>query len=87
MKFKNIWATVSWSSNPGIHSIINGVPAFTGPSSLAFDVAEQDLRNIENPLYGDRTQWLNDYAHTEWTIQEISQGIPIKHLTSKINLL
>jgi hypothetical protein len=58
------------------------VPAFTGPSSLAFDVAEQNLRNIENPLYGDRTQWLNDYAHTEFTVEEISQGIPLKHLTS-----
>ena len=84
MQFDNIWATVSWSSNPGIHSIINGVPAFTGPSSLAFDVAEQNLRNIENPLYGDRIQWLNDYAHTEYTIGEISQGIPLKHLTSKL---
>ena len=84
MQFDNIWATVSWSSNPGVHSIINGVPAFTGPSSLAFDVAEQNLRNIENPLYGDRTQWLNDYAHTEYTIEEISQGIPLKHLTSKL---
>jgi len=84
MQFDNIWATVSWSSNPGIHSVINGVPAFTGPSSLAFDVAEQNLRNIENPLYGDRTQWLNDYAHTEYTIGEISQGIPLKHLTSKL---
>ena len=84
MQFDNIWATVSWSSNPGVHSIINGVPAFTGPSSLAFDVAEQNLRNIENPLYGDRTQWLNDYAHTEYTIGEISQGIPLKHLTSKL---
>ena len=84
MQFNNIWATVSWSSNPAIHSVINGVPAFTGPSSLAFDVAEQNLRNIENPLYGDRTQWLNDYAHTEYTIGEISQGIPLKHLTSKL---
>ena len=84
MQFNNIWATVSWSSNPAIHSIINGVPAFTGPSSLAFDVAEQNLRNIENPLYGDRTQWLNDYAHTEYTIEEISKGIPLKHLTSKL---
>jgi hypothetical protein len=84
MQFDNIWATVSWSSNPGVHSIINGVPAFTGPSSLAFDVAEQNLRNIENPLYGDRTQWLNDYAHTEYTIEEISQGLPLKHLTSKL---
>ena len=84
MQFNNIWATVSWSSNPAIHSIINGVPAFTGPSSLAFDVAEQNLSNIENPLYGDRTQWLNDYAHTEYTIEEISKGIPLKNLTSKL---
>ena len=84
MQFDNIWATVSWSSNPGVHSVINGVPAFTGPSSLAFDVAEQNLRNIDNPLYCDRTQWLNDYAHTEYTIEEISQGIPLKHLTSKL---
>ena len=84
MQFNNIWATVSWSSNPGVHSIINGVPAFTGPSSLAFDVTEQNLRNIETPLYCDRTQWLNDYAHTEHTIEEISKGIPLKHLTSKL---
>ena len=84
MQFDNIWATVSWSSNPAIHSIIDGVPAFTGPSSLAFDVAEQNLRNIENPLYGDRTQWLNDYAHTEYTIEEISKGFPLKNLTSKL---
>ena len=84
MGFNNVWATVSWSSNPGIHSIINGVPAFTGPSSLAFDVADQNLRNIETPLYPDRTQWLNDYAWTEFTIEEISQGIPLKRLTSKL---
>lgn len=84
MQFDNIWATVSWSSNPGIHSVIDGVPAFTGPDSLAFDVTEQNLRSIETPLYCDRTQWLNDYAYTEWTIEEISKGIPHKHLTSKL---
>jgi hypothetical protein len=84
MAFNNIWATVSWSSNPGIHSVIEGVPAFTGPSSLAFDVAEQDLNKIEDPLYPDRQQWLNDYAWTEFTVEEISQGIPLKRLTSKL---
>lgn len=84
INFSNIWATISWSSNPGIHSIIHGVPAFTGPSSLAFDVAEQNFRNIENPLYPDRTRWLNNYAWTEFTLKEISQGIPFKRLTSKL---
>ena len=86
MGFDNIWATVSYSSNPGIHSIIKGVPAFVSPSSLAYDVANDIdfLHDIENPMMPDRTQWLNDYAHTEWTVEEISQGLPLKHLTSKL---
>jgi hypothetical protein len=82
--FNNVWATVSWSSNPGIHSVIEGVPAFTGPSSLAYDVANKKLENIEKPILFERQKWLNDYAHTEWTLEEISQGIPLKRLTSKI---
>lgn len=82
--YSNIWATVCWSSNPGIHSILKGVPAFVGPSSLAYDVANHDLNNIESPVRPDRQQWLNDYAHTEYTVEEISQGIPIKHLTDCI---
>ena len=86
MSFDNIYATVSWSSNPGIHSILNGVPAFVGTASLAYDAANDIdfLHDIENPLRPDRTQWLNDYAHTEWTVEEISQGIPLKRLTSKL---
>ena len=85
LQFNKVWATVSWSSNPGIHSIINGVPAFTGPSSLAYPVANKDFSLIENPNLPDRQQWLNDYAWTEFTVEEISQGLPIKRLTSKLN--
>lgn len=82
--YSNVWATISWSSNPGIHSILNGVPAFVGPSSLAFDVANFDLSNIENPIRPPREGWLNDYAYTEWTVEEISSGLPIKRLTNAI---
>ena len=86
MKFDNIHATVSYSSNPGIHSIINGVPAFVGTSSLAYDVGNDIdfLEDIEEPHMGARQHWLNDYAHTEWTVEEISQGLPLKLLTSKL---
>lgn len=84
MGFDNVWATISWSSNPGIHSIIEGVPAFTGPSSLAYDVAGHDLSQIENPPMPDRQQWLNDYAWTEFTIEEIAQGLPLKRLENKL---
>ena len=84
MGFSNVWATVSYSSNPGSHSCINGVPAFVSTHSLAYDVGNDIdfLYDIENPLMPDRQQWLNDYAHTEYTIEEISHGIPLNHLTS-----
>ena len=86
MQFDNIWATVSHSSNPGIHSCIAGVPSFVSSHSLAYPVANDInlLHNIETPLTPDRSQWLNDYAYTEWTIKEISDGIPLKYLTFKL---
>lgn len=81
LEFNNEWAVVSWSSNPGIHAILNGIPAFVGPQSLAYDVANHDFSKIETPAMPDRTQWLNDYAFTEWTLEEISQGTPFSRLT------
>ena len=86
MGFDNIWATISYSSNPGIHSVIAGVPSFVSTHSLAYDVGNDIdfLHDIENPVMPDRTQWLNDYAYTEWTVEEISQGLPLKRLTDKL---
>jgi hypothetical protein len=86
MGFDNVHATVSYSSNPGVHSIINGVPAFVGTSSLAYDVANDIdfMHDIEDPIMPDRQQWLNDYSHTEYTLEEISQGLPLNLLTSKL---
>ena len=84
MRFDNVYATVSYSSNPGIHSILNGVPALVGPASLAYDVATHDIADINNLAMPNRQQWLNDYAWTEFTVDEIAQGIPLKRLTSKL---
>ena len=82
LSFKDVFALVNWSSNPGIQAAINGIPVFTGPSSLAWPVANQHLSQIKNPKKPERQQWLNDYAWTEFTIPEIEQGIPLKRLTN-----
>ena len=83
LSFMKAHAVINFSSNPGVQSIIAGVPAFVGQSSLAYDVANDIdfLHDIENPLKPDRQQWLNDYAWTEFTVEEIAQGIPLKLLT------
>jgi hypothetical protein len=77
-EFNSAWAVINYSSNPGIESIINGVPAFVDSKSLASPVANLDIKNIENPNKPDRTQWLNDLSWTEWTVNEIAKGIPQK---------
>lgn len=81
LNFANAWAVVSHSSNPGIHAVLNGVPAYVSEHSLAYEVANTDFSTIESPNMPERQQWLNDYAYTEWTENEITQGIPFSRLT------
>jgi len=74
-------AVVNWNSNPACQAVIKGTPVFTGPDSLAYDVANKSFETITNPITPDRTQWLNDYAYTEYTLSELEQGMPLKYLT------
>ena len=77
---QDAWAVVNWNSGPGPQAILNGVPAFVGASSLAAPVGNLDLSAIENPVRPDRTEWLEQLAHTEWTIPEIETGEPLARL-------
>jgi hypothetical protein len=74
------YAIVNWNSNPSVIAAINGIPVFTGPDSLARDVGNLNLENINDPLLPDREQWANDLAYTEWTVEEISSGLPMERL-------
>ena len=77
---KTTWAVINHNSGPGSQAIINGVPAFVGSTSLAAPVGNLDLAQIENPQRPDRTQWIEQLAHTEWTILEIESGLPLQRL-------
>lgn len=74
------WAVINWCSGPGVRAVMNGVPAFVGPQSLAAPVANLDLSDIENPQRPDRQQWLINLAHTEWTLDELTSGYPLMRL-------
>jgi len=74
------WAVVNHNSGPGCQAIMSGVPAFVGNTSLALPVSNTDLSQIEKPLRPDREQWLNELAHSEWTIKEIATGSPLQRL-------
>lgn len=81
------WAVVNWNSGPGCQAIINGIPAFVGPSSLAAPVGNLNLVDIEKPSRPDRSRWFLELCHTEWTTDEIATGYPISRLLASLQSL
>jgi hypothetical protein len=80
---------INHNAGPSVQSIINGTPTICDSSSLAFPVSEK-WENLENPQLPDRKEWFLKLCHTEWTVDEISQGIPLKrleiHLEKKLKI-
>jgi hypothetical protein len=67
-------AVINYNSTVGIQSALHGVNTVVHPSSLAYPVSV-NLHDINTPYRVDRTQWLVEISHTEYTIDEIEQGI------------
>ena len=76
--FKNAWATITYNSSPGVASAIEGIPVFVTDKnykiSQAFDVANLDLSQIENPQTFERQEWVERLSMCHWKFQELSDG-------------
>ena len=83
-KLKNAWAVVNHSSNPAMQSVFNGVPVFVSEASLSYDVGNSSLADINNPKMPDRQNWANSLAYTEWTTEEIKQGLPWERIKKRL---
>lgn len=74
---------INHNSGPAVQSAIAGTPIICDRSSLAYDVSEK-FENIEKISLPCREQWFLKLCHTEWSVQEISSGIPLERLLKKI---
>lgn len=81
--FARAWCVINFTGNSGILSAIDGIPVFSSPSSLAYPVSTKDFEKIEDPYKPDRTLWLENICHTEWTIEEIASGEPMSRIFDK----
>ena len=82
-EFNSAWCVINACSGTGVQAAINGIPVFVEKDSLAWPVSMQSLENIEKPLMPDRTLWLEHICNTEWTIDEISSGVPLEQFVIK----
>lgn len=86
--FNNAWATITYNSSPGVASAIEGIPVFvTDPNpqvSQAYDVANTDLANIENPNFFERQSWVEKLSMCHWKFEELSNGSAWTHMREYI---
>jgi hypothetical protein len=75
----NFHCVINFNSGPGIQAAIAGTPVICHSSSLAYPVSS-DIKDIENIKLPDRRAWFIKICHTEYTLDEIEEGIPLKRL-------
>jgi hypothetical protein len=80
----NYHCVVNHNSGPALQAAISGVPCICDLSSLAYPVSSK-FEEIEKISLPDREEWFLKLCHTEWTVEEIAQGIPLKRLEPFIN--
>jgi len=73
-------AMVNHNSGAGIQAALAGTRPIVDSTSLAAPVGIQ-LTDIDQPYTTDREQWLTEICHTEYTVQEIIEGLWLKRLS------
>lgn len=76
---------INHNSGPAVQAAIRGIPVICDASSLAYPVSSL-IENIEHISLPERSEWFLKLCHTEWTVDEISQGIPISRLEKSIKI-
>ncbi len=81
--FYNYHCVINHNAGTSVQAAINGIPVLCDPSSLASPLSIK-WENLENPIMPNREEWFLKLCHTEWTVEEIAQGIPLSRLIPKI---
>jgi hypothetical protein len=80
----NYHCVINHNSGPSLISAIKGAPVICDTSSLAWPISGS-IENIENISLPDRSEWFLSICHTEWTNDEILQGLPLSRLMPFLN--
>lgn len=82
--FKNAFVVIGINSNSLLEAMIYGLPVFVlDHGSLIYDIANNDLSQIENPKFPNdkiKYQKFYDIAYTQWNLKELKNGEAFNHI-------
>ena len=71
----DIHCVITHNSTAAVDAATYGVPVLmTSDLCLAWEVGTDKLDQVNEPPRPDRTQWLNDLAYANWTLEEVRDG-------------
>ena len=76
-------AIVNYNSGPGIQAAIAGSRPIVHSTSLAYPVSI-GFADIEQPYITNRDLWLTQISHTEYTLNELEQGLWLNRIHSAL---
>jgi len=77
----NAKAIITYNSTSSSMAIFEGIPLFAmDRGSMAWDVANKDLKDLNNPKMFDRGQWSHNLGYCQWTLDEFKDGTAWDHL-------
>ena len=79
----NYQAVINYNSGVGIQAGLASAKICVDQSSLAHSISI-DLQNLDIDQPRDRQQWLIEICHTEYLLEEISQGTWLKRIAHKL---
>ena len=80
----NYHAVINHCSGPGINAVIAGSNVLVDAKSLAYPMSIK-LKQIENPpRKKNKEKWLVEISHTEYTVDEISEGLWLTRLKNAL---
>lgn len=80
----NYHCVINYSSGPGINAVIAGANVLVDKKSLAYPMSIA-LEEIENPpKKKNKEKWLVEISHTEYTVDEIAEGLWLKRLKDSL---
>ena len=72
---ENAAACVALSSSASIDALIKGIPIFVEDKrSFAYEIANLNIKSINNPINKDREALFKSIANTHWSVEEIKNG-------------
>jgi len=82
------FVTITYNSGSAIDSLLYGIPTISyEEGSHAYSIVPHNSNNLENISFPDRDifmQWLYDLSYVDWSLDEMKEGLPWKHLKPKI---